>query len=68
MPPFATDNMPVVEARGMDRFREDVETLTQLVPLYDIRLPDEREPMESWAPPREMLLPKVWRAFHVLAV
>jgi hypothetical protein len=68
VPPLATPRVPVVDASGMERFKEEVATLTQLVPLYDIRLPDEREPMESWAPPREMLLPKVWRAFHVLAV
>jgi len=39
VPPFETLRVPVVEARGMERFNEEVAAFTQLVPLYDMRLP-----------------------------
>jgi hypothetical protein len=39
VPPFAMPRVPVVEARGTVRFKEEVAVFTQLVPLYDMRLP-----------------------------
>ena len=68
VPPLVTESVPVVEARGMMRFRVEVAIFTQLVPLYDNRSPERRELMFKCAPPKEILLPKVWRAVKAFAV